>query len=196
MTDQHSKNVVAEYIAQKCLYLPHTGTMHGKGPGVRYSSQFYLARALYDPVILQLICENFMDEVYKIYPDNKFQIAGREWSSIPLLTAIPMYYKMNDDIDINAFMVRKERKTYGKNNIIEGSYNNYPVIAVDDLCNSTNSFLHTRRICDTLHIPVSDYIYAVLNKATKEEQTGFDNIDTYAKTLYMVDLDDIRRHSI
>ena len=192
MTDT---DMVAKFIAENCRYVPKLKYMHGKSPGTRYTGQFYLAELMYDPGMLDMVCKNFHEQIEKIYPDMKFQIAGREWSAIPLITILP-YYFMQKKIEINSFMVRRKRKNYGKNNVIEGRANGYPVVAVDDLCNSTDSFMDVRMVCRAEDIPVSDYIYAVLNKYGKDDQTGRDRADPEAKTLYMVDRDDIRRFTI
>lgn len=191
-----SKDIVAEYIATHCRYRPTLKYMHGKSPGTRYSGQFYLAELMYNPEMLDHICQDFYEQIQTVHPDFKFQIAGREWSAIPLITILPYYFYMKKGIRINSFMVRRKRKTYGKNNIIEGTPNGYPVVAVDDVCNSTDSFFDVRKVCRADDIPISSHIYAVLNKYSQEDHTGTDRVDIEANTLFMVDRDDIRRYSI
>ena len=159
----NEKNILAKAIAEKAIVKPEN-LFYGKLPGTRYSSQYYLSRILYNSYYLEIIANHFYDIVLKEYGSFDFQITGREWSSIPLLTAIPIYLKKNHSIDMNSFMIKRKRKNYGMHNYVEGEPNKLPVLIVDDLCNSTNSFsfCYDVLVCEKLR-PIP-FIFAVLNK--------------------------------
>lgn len=171
------KRSMARYIKRECM--EHADEwMFGKLPGARYKSQYYMSRLLYNKVWLATICDAFHDIVSERIGHWDFQITGREWSSIPLLTAIPM--RLADyGIDLNSFMIKRERKTYGIHNYVEGIPNDLPVLIVDDLCNSTNSFLHCYHVCksEEMGLDVLPFIFAVLDKSQyhpEDESVRFD----------------------
>ncbi|MDP1750680.1 MAG: PQQ-binding-like beta-propeller repeat protein [Reyranella sp.] len=72
-----------------------------------------------------------------------FQIGGLESACIPLLSAIVLEGEQRG-ISLNAFIVRKERKTSGLALDVEGDITDDPVIAVDDLTNSSESLEKVR----------------------------------------------------
>lgn len=72
-----------------------------------------------------------------------FQIGGMEVAAIPLLSAILMKSQARGT-PINGFIVRKERKTYGAGNLIEGIVTDEPIIVVDDIMNSGSSLEKVR----------------------------------------------------
>lgn len=172
------KRSLARYIKRECIYFPEEDYFLGKLPGARYKQQYYLSNLLYNQDMMQSVVQSFFEIVNKEIGTWEFQLAGREWSAIPLLIAIPMslrYY----GIDLNSFMVKRKRKTYGRHNIIEGVPNKLPVLIVDDICNSTDSFRHCRDVCvsEELDLKVLPYVFAVLNKysiARDAEAVGFD----------------------
>ena len=61
-----------------------------------------------------------------------------EVAAIPLLAAILMK-SVQKGRPINGFMIRKERKTYGAGNLIEGVVSNDPILVIDDIFNSGSS---------------------------------------------------------
>jgi orotate phosphoribosyltransferase len=190
-----NKELISNYIAKNCLYIPKN-LMLGKLPGTRYSGQYYMSKALYDKQFLSYVTEEFYNIIKKEIGNFDFQLAGREWSSIPLLVGMPLILKTNYNIDINSFMIKRERKTYGIHNYIEGTPNDLPVLIVDDVCNSTNSF----KFCyDVLlseeKYKILPYIFAVLNKYGKDSsETSFIE-DRYLKArikpLFIVSGDDV-----
>lgn len=159
------KKSIAEYIRKECIYYPPKGEFFfGKMHGARYSSQFYLANLLYNQDMFWLIAREFVEIVKKEIGHWKFQIASRDWSSIPLVHGLPMAIEILEFERVHSFMIRSERKTYGRHNFIEGIPNDLPVLLVDDLCNSTNSFIHCSNVLKEYKIPQLPYIFAVLNK--------------------------------
>lgn len=160
------RKLIAKYIVDNCMYLPGQ-LMFGKLPGTRYSSQYYLANALYNTQFMHMVANQFYEIIKESIGNFDFQLAGREWTSIPLLTSLPMYMSLEHQINLNSFMIRKERKLYGRHNYIEGIPNSLPVLMVDDLCNSQDGFWHCHKVLIAENIETLPYIFAVLNKYTK-----------------------------
>lgn len=160
------KEYIATYIAQNCL-VKADPTFFGKLPGTRYDSQFYMARALYNKEFMAAAA----DEFYKIIKENvgdfDFQLAGRDWSSIPILTAFPILLEKYN-IQINSFLIRSKIKTYGLHNYIEGIPNNKPVLVVDDVCNSSNSFQYCHKVLEFEKRITIPFIFAIVNKYRKD----------------------------
>lgn len=69
---------------------------------------------------------------------SRFQLCGMETAGIPLLTAL-LLMAPPEHANINGFIVRKERKTTGQGNIIEGVISDEPIVFVDDIINSGSS---------------------------------------------------------
>lgn len=158
------KRELALYIRKECLEnAPDTQLMLGKLPGARYKSQYYLSRLLYSSDWLPSIVDEFEKIIRAEIGHFQFQITGREWSSIPLLIGISQRLT-SKGIPINSFMIKRHRKTYGIHNYIEGRPNDLPVLIVDDLCNSTDSFRHCAAVVKDANLPILPYIFAVLNK--------------------------------
>ena len=162
-----SKERIARFIKRECIeYSPKESYFFGKLPGARYKSQFYLSRLLYNQELMKDVAEHFHDIVEKEIGHWNFQLAGREWSAIPLLMFLPQYLEHFKFVSINSFMIKRDRKTYGIHNYIEGQPNNLPVLMVDDLCNSTNSFIHCKKVIQAKEtgLELLPFIFAVLNK--------------------------------
>jgi hypothetical protein len=145
---------------------PNDNKLLGFLPGDRYGWQMYLGNALYNHKVLEVITYLFLQEVHEKIGHYNFQLAGREWSACPLLSAIPVATKFLIDVDINSFMVKKERKTYGMRQFTEGvPQPNVPVLIIDDALNSTISFDHCRKVIESeLKLPVLPFIFAPFNK--------------------------------
>ena len=145
---------------------PNDNRLLGIGPGDRYGWQMYLGNALYNHKVLELITYLFLQEVHENVGHYNFQLAGREWSACPLLSAIPVAAKFIVGADINSFMVKKERKTYGMRQFTEGvPQKNVPVMIIDDALNSTISFDHCRKVIEhELKLTVLPFIFAPFNK--------------------------------
>jgi len=179
---------IKNMIRSRCMITPSHNIMFGKLPGTRYSRQYYLANALYDQRFLEAVARQFYRTVEQEIGHFDFQITGREWSSCPLLTGLPILLKQLYNIHINSFLIKRERKTYGLNNIIEGCPNQLPALIVDDLCNSTNSFYHCEKTLAAEDIPQLEYIFAILNKHNSNIDT-----DKYCKkkALYIISGDQL-----
>jgi len=159
-----TRKELIEFVNQNCVFKPK-GRMFGKAPGTRYTSQFYFAAVTHNGHLLKNICKAWKILLLERGIDiNDIQIAGRHWSSLPLLGAIAIEW------NVNTFSVRRERKNYGQHNLIEGLPNDKPVLLVDDLANSTDSFWFTQDYLVSQNIKVLDVCLCVLNK--KNETDG------------------------
>lgn len=156
---------IATFIRENCIVKSKTNPyMFGKMVGTRYNSIYHLSNLLYDQHMLATTLYDLADLISEKFPGEwDFQVAGREWSAIPLITGLQCH------ASIPGFMIRRERKTYGDHNIVEGRpYKDLPVLLVDDVANSTSSFVHCRKVCESLGLEVLPYAVAVLNKYTPE----------------------------
>jgi len=181
-----------EYIDINCLI--KNKVMPGKLPGTTYTWIFYLRNGLFNHQFLTSVSLMFMYKIHKQVGHFDFQLAGLETGSTALLAGIPLIAKGMGH-DINAFSVRKERKTYGLLNWIEGIPNNKPVMIVDDLCNSSVSMRKCYDVLQAHDIPVLDQAFSIVSKVNKRVH-GRKRIegDLYLpesiKVNYLFDLDD------
>ncbi|WP_369929836.1 PQQ-binding-like beta-propeller repeat protein [Xanthomonas sp. NCPPB 2632] len=74
-----------------------------------------------------------------------FQLGGLETAAIPLLTAL-MLTAPAERGPVNGFIIRKDRKTTGMGNAIEGDVLDLPIILVDDSLNSGSSAEKARTV--------------------------------------------------
>ncbi|SNS72193.1 Outer membrane protein assembly factor BamB, contains PQQ-like beta-propeller repeat [Granulicella rosea] len=126
--------------------------------GSRLSWLVDLRRVLLQGKYLAAFVELFWER-YK--NASSFQVCGLETAAIPLITAIVMS-SLERGTPVNGFIVRRERKTYGTANQIEGHLNDFPVVIVDDLLNSGQSMEKVRVVLDEAGHLV-DSVYVVLD---------------------------------
>jgi orotate phosphoribosyltransferase len=141
--------------------------MPGKMPGSKYTWMFYLRRGLFNHQFLINVSQMFIYHIERLDPKFNIQLTGLETAATPMLAAIPMVASVMG-VDINAFVVRKERKTYGLLNVIEGIPNNKLAIIIDDLCNSSRSMAQCLNTLLAENIPVADIAFVIINKSNKE----------------------------
>lgn len=143
-----TREPLRDFIASRCI---ERGTMPGKRPGTLYAWMFYLRRALFDADALRSICALMLADMTAAHP-RPFQIAGTETAAAPLLAGLTLEAHAQG-WHLPAFIVRRERKHYGRENWIEGTPDkDRPVVLVDDLCNSGATLLHAhnRILCEGL----------------------------------------------
>jgi orotate phosphoribosyltransferase len=116
-----------------------------------------LRRVTLDRTTLELIAEAFWDRYGSFGP---FQIGGMETAAIPLLTAIMLKAPRNH-CGLNSFIIRKERKTYGLGNAIEGAVTDEPIILVDDILNSATSAEKARTVVEQAGYGVSEMFIVI-----------------------------------
>ncbi len=101
-------------------------------------------RVFMDAKILDAAAELFWEECASRMP---FQVGGMEAAAIPLLSSI-LLKGLARGTPVNGFIVRKERKTYGTGNAIEGNLTDAPIVMVDDILNSGSSMEKARVVID------------------------------------------------
>jgi outer membrane protein assembly factor BamB/orotate phosphoribosyltransferase len=125
-------------------FIEEFGIQRGKGlvspTGKPFTWLIDMRRVFMRPEYLAEIARQFWE---KFVPDGPVQIGGMEVAAIPLLTAI-LQAGHERGHELNGFMVRKERKTYGMQQQIEGELTDRPIIFVDDSMNSGDSLEKAR----------------------------------------------------
>jgi outer membrane protein assembly factor BamB len=90
--------------------------------------------------------EQIAREFWRLHAnETRFQIGGMETAAIPLLTAI-IIFAPQTRVGLNAFIIRKERKSSGLCNSIEGAVTAEPILLVDDVINSGSSAEKARAV--------------------------------------------------
>ena len=186
------KEWVHNYIDTKCIVRDQE--MPGKAPGSTYTWMFYLRNGLFNHQFLINISQMFIYHMERIDPKFNFQLTGLETAATPMLAAIPMVASVMG-IDLNAFVVRKDRKTYGLLNVIEGVPNNKLAVIIDDLCNSSRSMAQCLNTLTAEDIPVANVAFVIVNKSNEEVHDNFRMIgDMYLpkeiKVISLFTLDD------
>ena len=168
--DEHIEKV-RNIINDECIIRVPKGSkelpaLDGKG---YYTWQFYLRRALLDPLCLQVVCDDFWRKNEELLARKPFQVAGVESAAVPLITAIVLS-GVNRGYKINAFTIRKTRKTYGRRNLIEGAPSSAPVLLVDDLTSRQhNSFWHAVHAINLAGLCLADRGYVLVLKKNSDE---------------------------
>jgi outer membrane protein assembly factor BamB/hemolysin-activating ACP:hemolysin acyltransferase len=117
-----------------------------------------LRRVMLTPDLIALVAELFWERMENLYP---FQLAGMETAAVPLITAIQLT-ALRHGKPVNGIIVRKERKTSGLGRLIEGDFDDTPVIVVDDIVNSAQSLEKVRAIFVDLGVSITG-IFAVVD---------------------------------
>jgi outer membrane protein assembly factor BamB len=110
--------------------------------GRSYTWLFDLRRVFMQRDALEQIAQAFWERNATREP---FQLGGLETAAIPLLTAL-MLTAPKDRGAVNGFIIRKDRKTTGLGNAIEGEVKDLPIILVDDSLNSGTSAEKARAV--------------------------------------------------
>lgn len=158
------KEWVHNYIDTKCIVRDQE--MSGKTPGSTYTWMFCLRNGLFNHQFLINVSQMFIYHMERLDPKFNFQLTGLETAATPMLAAIPMVASVMG-IDINSFVVRKERKTYGLLNVIEGIPNNKLAVMIDDLCNSSRSMAQCLNTLTVENIPVANVAFSIVNKSNE-----------------------------
>jgi len=112
--------------------------------GRKYTWMIDMRRVLTDARCLDAAAELFWDALGNEFP---FQVGGIETAAIPLIAAIAMK-SVARGTPVNSFIVRKERKTYGAGQLVEGILTDDSIVIVDDVLNSGQSLEKVRAVLD------------------------------------------------
>jgi orotate phosphoribosyltransferase len=169
LADRRAK--LRQYINSHCIARVPKGSkelpsLEGRG---FYTWQFYLRRALLEADFLEFIGADFWDRFESIYQQRRFQLAGVESAALPVIITILMEAKRRN-IEVSAFTIRKERKRYGKRNVIEGQPTSCPVLFVDDLSSPQhNAFWHAVNVIGSADLTMFEHGYVVIMKGRSDE---------------------------
>lgn len=110
--------------------------------GGAYTWLFDLRRVFMQREALEQIAHAFWE---RNATREAFQLGGLETAAIPLLTAL-LLTAPKERGPVNGFIIRKDRKTTGLGNAIEGEVLDLPIVLVDDSLNSGNSAEKARAV--------------------------------------------------
>jgi outer membrane protein assembly factor BamB/orotate phosphoribosyltransferase len=103
-----------------------------------------MRRLFMDAKLLDAAADLFWEQCADAMP---FQVGGMEVAAIPLLSAI-LLKGVARGTPVNGFIVRKERKTYGTGELIEGTLTGAPIVIIDDILNSGRSLEKARVVLE------------------------------------------------
>ncbi len=119
--------------------------------------------------------ESIADAFWDLHREEPpFQIAGMETAAIPLLTAI-LLRAPDARKPVNGIIIRKERKTTGLGNSIEGVPTGEPIILVDDILNSGASAEKARATMTAHNLPLSRMFAVIDYETAKGRRWKHDN---------------------
>lgn len=159
-----SKEILKDIINKKCI-IRHRW-MPSSIAGEYYTWQFYLRRGLFDVEFLENLAICFLYKFERIDENFNFQLSGLETAATPMLSSLPILLK-NYGVNINSFVVRKDKKTYGMLNWIEGIPNKKPIVIIDDLCNSGFSMKRCHDILKYHNLKIFPKAFSIVNKSNK-----------------------------
>src|SRR5579862_1059004 len=115
-------------------------------PSLRPSAnwRFDLRRVLLRADLVTTVAWTFWNQFAQQWP---FQVCGLDLAAIPIITAITIE-GLHRGHNVNGFVLRKERKSYGSGHIVEGSIESCPAICVDDLLNTGSSVERIARVLE------------------------------------------------
>lgn len=189
--DETVRAVMREYIQTNCIFrtdpekqyalnLPK-GKIYGQRPGDYNTWLVMLRRFLHNPKMLYSAANIIvLDMTIKMESGElpkDFQICGMETGSLPLIAAIQTV-AMRVGKEINSFTIRKERKSYGLFNMVDGVPNEHPIVPIDDFINSGGSI---RRCLETAHhefgLKTAGHAYSIVqNYINAVDATAFSSL--------------------
>ena len=162
-----SNTMTMDYIRNSIVEL---GLRTQERDGLLVSKKGTLQRWLIDlrPIFLRRdLLEQIALAFWERYRNHEpFQLAGMETAAIPLLTALLIYAPPCRG-RVNGLIVRKERKTTGLGNAIEGLLSDEPVILVDDVMNSGYSIEKARSVIDAAGGRISEVFVVIDYQSNK-----------------------------
>jgi len=171
------RSILYNYINDNCIIRRPPGDRNFvllTHSGDRYIWQFYLRKMLFNSKFLTYTGMLFWSKYAEEFKKSPFQIAGLETGSTPLIVGLAMTAP-SFGINVNAFSIRKDRKTYGTLNRMEGIVTDEPVMLVDDLCNSKNTMFLAKKYCEEEDLKIYNKAFTVVNKnILKTDSTEFD----------------------
>ena len=144
--------------------------------GGRSAWLFDFRRVLLQGDVLESLAVLFWEKIESAY---QFQVGGMESASIPLITAVVLEGKKRG-LPVNGFYIRKSRKKEGLLKQVEGALTNEPIVLVDDLINSGNTFNKQVVLLEELGQRVSTIVAVVRFR----EQTHYRFLEEHGITIH------------
>lgn len=191
------KNKIQKFIDENCIfrcnpeveYVPKyiKGVIPGRYKDNKY--QFFLRKLSHNSTMLYYTSLLLLDEILlRCVQEEKepyFQLCGLETGSLPLIAAIQQN-ALKFNININSFSVRKNRKSYGLFNFVEGVPTDAPVIIVDDLINSGGSCFRCLDVCKyELGLEVVNEFYSIMTFLDDPYSINFKDDDYTINSLFV-----------
>lgn len=159
------------------------------GDELKISSKGGLQTWLIDlrPVLLQREALTAVARLFwKCFEGSKpFQICGMETAAIPLLTALVLC-SPPDRGAVNAFVIRKERKTTGLGRSVEGHVSDLPIVLVDDILNSSASAEKARAVLSGLGRTI-DSVFVLIDYRSRKGLNWREEHELRISSLFTLD---------
>jgi len=161
-------------IDHKGIYrvAPNEISLPGKAPNSKYTWQFYLRRCLFNPQFVTIAA----DLLIKKLNNTDVQIGACEDAGVPLGMAMSMM------LNCPMISIKKSRKEYGLLNFTEGVLINKPILLVDDLAGSQNTFKKAINTLCAFKLSIADEYVALVNKT---QATHANNYIQNKKLVYL-----------
>ena len=142
---QINQSLLQDMIESKCIFrAPEHRLVSSTGKSLSWLIDLR-------PILLSSTGLDTLAELFWVrYADQlPFQVGGMEMAAVPLVAAILMTAARNG-YHVNGFIIRKERKRYGRMNTIEGDLSDAPILIVDDIFNSGASLEQSRVVLEDI----------------------------------------------
>lgn len=181
------RGAIQRAIATRCLRIGGETIISTKGGLQKWLID--LRCAFLHAETLESIADAFWDLLRDEAP---FQVAAMETAAIPLLTAI-LLRAPDARKPVNGIIIRKERKTTGLGNSIEGLPTEEPIILVDDILNSGASAEKARATMAAHNLPLSR-MFAVIDYETAKGQRWKNDHAIIVQSLFKLGDFDLELH--
>lgn len=143
---------------------------------------FDFRKVLMRPTVLDSLGRVFLERFKGKIP---LQIGTLEVAGIPLAVGIA-FSLYTAGYSVNTFFIRKSRKKSGLLNMIEGEVTDEPVILVDDIINSGNSFIRQVEVLESLGKKV-DTVFTILRFRDESYYTYFHERGIAVESIFTLD---------
>lgn len=133
---------VADYIDRHLILRSKDQSIPGKN-GKMFSYLFRIKLGLSDPAFRACVFEDMARMIREDTHDLKgFQLAGVETTGAMLAAGISDEFRTSHHMQLPVVFIRKGRREYGEQKIIDGGLPNRRTIVIDDLINSGSTLRH------------------------------------------------------
>lgn len=145
--------------------LPQYSSIPGKAKGSSYIWQFYTRRGTFNADFSHRLGLLFWDRFLPVFVQRPFQVAACVPSGPPIAIAIQAVARLLE-VNVNAFLVRREPKAFGTDNWFDGrALPDVPVLMVDDAAASAPFLLlAAARVQHKLSLSLHYNYFCLVNK--------------------------------